>query len=68
MRANPAYYRIYITLRGDGAYKLISYPYYTKYTRATRTLEENLNKLDSTYFRHINISVPDYVSLGKGKN
>jgi hypothetical protein len=57
VRQDPYYYLLYIMLREDNAYKLISYPYYCKYTR------EN----DKTGFRHIDLNIPKLLSEQRGK-
>ena len=49
------YYASYVMLRGDGAHKLMSYPYYMKYAK----------KDDATHFRHIDLNVPDLIK-GRG--
>lgn len=47
MRQDPLYYRYYVLLRPDQQWRLISYPYYTKYTVPG----------DSTRFTHIDINI-----------
>lgn len=51
------YYLLYIVLREDNAYKLISYSYYCKYSH------EN----DETGFRHIDLNIPKLLSEQRGK-
>jgi hypothetical protein len=55
MRGDPLYWLYYAMLREETS--LISYPYYTKYTRAK----------DNTYFRHIDLNISEVVYGGKGK-
>jgi len=57
VRQDPFYYFLYIMLREDNAYKLISYPYYCKYTK----------KDDKTSFRHIDLNLPKLLSEQRGK-
>jgi len=45
-RQDPSYYALYVSLRPDHGFRLISYPYYCGYKRET----------DSTQFRHINVN------------
>ncbi|KAF1937909.1 hypothetical protein EJ02DRAFT_355705, partial [Clathrospora elynae] len=56
MRGDPQYWLYYAVLREDP--HLISYPYYTKYTKAG----------DPTYFRHIDCNIADAVKTGNGAN
>jgi Phytanoyl-CoA dioxygenase (PhyH) len=58
MRQDPEYYRCYVALRPDHHWRLISYPYYAKYAQPG----------DSTYFRHIDINVSQYLVDGRGGN
>lgn len=58
MRQDPAYYLWYVALRNDHAWKFISYPYYAKYTKPG----------DKTFFRHIDVNVPDAIEKGRGAN
>jgi len=58
MRSDPLYYALYAALRPDGATTLCSYPYYAKYT----------HKGDQTYFRHIDINVPEWIKSNRGGN
>ena len=57
VRQDPYYYLLYIMLREDNAYKLISYPYYCKYAV----------KDDKTGFRHIDLNIPKLLSEQRGK-
>src|SRR5436190_4441971 len=57
VRQDPYYYFLYIMLREDNGYKLISYPYYCKYT-----LEH-----DKTGFRHIDLNIPKLLAEQRGK-
>jgi hypothetical protein len=52
------YYRCYVALRPDHHWRLISYPYYVKYSRAG----------DNTSFRHIDVNVSQYLIDGRGEN
>jgi hypothetical protein len=54
VRGDPLYWLWYAMLREET--NLISYPYYTKYTRPG----------DSTYFRHIDLNIADAVYTGRG--
>jgi hypothetical protein len=58
MRQDPVYYAMYVALRPDHCWRLITYPYYAKYARPG----------DKTFFRHIDINVNDLVKHGRGKN
>ena len=48
MRQDLIYYRIYITLRPDHEWRLISYLYYAKYTKVS----------SRTTFKYIDINIP----------
>lgn len=52
------YYALYASLRPDRNRRLVRYPYYTKYATAG----------DNTYFRHIDMNVPDFLRDGHGGN
>lgn len=56
MRQDPFYYRHYVLLRPDHDWRLISYPYYTKYTVPG----------DSTAFSHIDINITRALDEGRG--
>lgn len=58
MRQDPEYYRCYVALRPDHHWRLISYPYYAKYAQPG----------DSTFFRHIDINITQYLEDGRGGN
>ena len=58
MRQDPYYYIAYAALRPDGRWRLISYPYYTKYTVPG----------DHTFFRHIDINIQRLISEERGAN
>jgi hypothetical protein len=58
MRQDPEYYRCYVSLRPDHHWRLISYPYYAKYAQPG----------DSTFFRHIDVNVSQYLVDGRGGN
>ena len=47
---------MYTALREDRNADLVSYPYYAKYQK----------KGDWTYFRHIDINIPDLAKAGRG--
>jgi len=51
MRVNPRYYRAYIYLRPDHAWRRIIYPYYYKYVV--------LN--DIIFFRYIDIDIKAFI-------
>jgi hypothetical protein len=52
MRQDPAYYMLYAALRPDSAWRLVSYPYYAKYS----------NPGNGTYFCHIDLNIPDLLA------
>ncbi len=58
MRQDPQYYALYVALRHDHAWRLISYPYYAKFAKPG----------DHTSFRYIDISIPKYLETGRGGN
>lgn len=58
MRMSPCYYLWHVALRPDHQWKLISYPYYAKYAKEG----------DYTFFRHIDINVPDWIAKDRGQN
>jgi len=58
MRQDLVYYYWYVLLRPDHNYRLISYPYYAKYTKAG----------DSTFSRHIDINIAAAVHQEKAVN
>ena len=58
MRQDPVYYALYAALRPDKQWRLVSYPYYAKYAVAG----------DRTYFRHIDVNVPDLLGSARGSN
>jgi hypothetical protein len=58
MRQDPLYYALYAALRPDQQWRLVSYPYYAKYAV----------KGDQTYFRHIDLNVPDLLSSQRGSS
>jgi hypothetical protein len=58
MRQDPVYYAAYAALRPDQQWRLVSYPYYAKYAV----------KGDATYFRHIDLNVPDLLASHRGAN
>lgn len=58
IRQDVDYWRLYVGLRPDRAYTLVSYPYYAKCARGG----------DPTFFRHIDLNVADYLATNKGAN
>ena len=58
IRQDPQYYCLYYALRPNSQWRLISYPYYTKFAI----------KGDSTAFRHININIPLLLKSGYSTN
>jgi len=56
MRQDPAYYMLYVALRPDQAWRLVSYPYYAKYTSPG----------DGTYFCHLDLNIPDLLANERG--
>jgi hypothetical protein len=58
MRMDPEYYRLYVALRPDHQWRLISYPYYAKFA----------HRGDNTFFRHIDINIKRYLEDGRGGN
>ena len=58
IRQDPLYYALYTALRPNKYQRLVSYPYYAKYNV----------KGDSTYFRYININIPNLLAIGRGEN
>ena len=58
MRQDPVYYAHYIVFRPDRAWRLISYPYYTKYALLG----------NNTFFRHIDINIPRFFKSKRDKH
>ena len=58
IRQDLAYWMLYACLRPDRNPRLLSYPYYAKYAIPG----------DRTYFRHIDMNVPQYLRTGHGIN
>ena len=58
IRQDPVVYALYVAARGDGNWRLVSYPYYTRLSHMG----------DSTEFRHIDINIPRLISSGRGRN
>ena len=56
IRQDPQYWALYVCLRPDQNYRLVSYPYYAKDARPG----------DSTYFRHIDMNVPNFLARRHG--
>jgi hypothetical protein len=57
MRQNPVYYAHYTAFCPDGAWRLVSYPYYAKYVLLG----------DNTFFRHIDINISRFLESGRGE-
>ena len=58
MKQNFMYYRIYVTLRSDHAWKLVFYFYYIKYAVSD----------DRTYFRHVNQNIDQLFATDRNQN
>jgi hypothetical protein len=58
VRQDPAYYAFYVFFRPDHLWKLVSFPYYAKSTYPG----------ESTFFRHIDVNIADFVRTGRGEN
>ncbi|RDW72128.1 hypothetical protein BP5796_08162 [Coleophoma crateriformis] len=58
IRQDPVYYMLYVGLRPDKKWRLISFPYYTK----------NADVGDSTWFRHIDLNISKIVQNDRGVN
>ena len=58
IRQDPMYYALYYALRPDKVWKLISYPYYTKYAQLG----------DQTYFHHLDINISKLLDIGHNAN
>ena len=58
MRQDPVFYALNVAARPDKNWRLISFPYYTKYAMAG----------DSTGFRHIDLNIRELLELGRGRN
>jgi hypothetical protein len=58
IRQDLEYYVLYVAMRPDHCPRLVSYPYYTKFARPG----------DATYFRHIDINIPEFLETGRGGN
>ena len=56
IRQDPLYYMLYAALRPDSQWRLVTYPYYTKYAVPG----------DNTYFRHIDVNVPALLDDDRG--
>ena len=55
IRQDPAFYALNVVARRDKRWKLISFPYYTKYANPTG-------------FKHIDLNIPRLLSSGKGES
>lgn len=60
IRQDPVYWMLYCLLRPDHHWRLVSYPYYTKYA----VLADG----KSTYFRHIDLNIDRATADGHGTN
>jgi len=58
MRQDPEYYRLYVALRPDHFWRLMTHPYYAKYAREG----------DSTFFRHIDMNITQFLHDGRAGN
>jgi hypothetical protein len=58
IRQDPGLYGLNVAARPDKRWRLVSYPYYTKFARAG----------DSTGFKHIDINIPELLRSGRGEN
>lgn len=58
MRQDPYYYRLHVTHRPDNAWRLVCYPYYTKYATPR----------DKTSFTHIDVKIPKLIKSNRGAN
>lgn len=58
IRQDLAYWMLYACLRPDGNIRLVSYPYYAKFAKGG----------DATFFRHIDMNIPQYLESGRGKD
>ena len=56
MRQDPVFYALNVVARPDGNWRLVSFPYYTKYAM----------KADSTGFKHIDINIEKLLKSGRG--
>lgn len=56
VRQDPAYYAAYVYLRRDQAWRLLSFPYYTK----------NTYPGESTTFKHIDVNINGLLDTGRG--
>jgi hypothetical protein len=60
IRQDPVYWMLYCLLRPDHHWRLVTYPYYTKYA----VLADG----KSTYFRHIDLNMDKAAADGQGTN
>ena len=58
VRQDPVYYALVVASRPDRNWRLISYPYYTKYTFDG----------ENTGFCYLDLNIKDFVESGKGAN
>ncbi|KAF8249182.1 hypothetical protein K440DRAFT_660435 [Wilcoxina mikolae CBS 423.85] len=58
VRQDPVYYALVAASRPDKNWRLISYPYYTKYT----------SDGENTGFSHLDLNIKNFVESGKGAN
>ncbi|KAJ5658065.1 uncharacterized protein N7484_001714 [Penicillium longicatenatum] len=57
-RQDVCYYAVYVAIRPDHAWRLISFPYYTKSAYPT----------EDTEFIHIDLNIGDFLATGRGGN
>ncbi|KAJ5986731.1 hypothetical protein N7451_011096 [Penicillium sp. IBT 35674x] len=58
IRQDVCYYAVYVGVRPDHAWRLISFPYYTKSAYPT----------EDTSFIHIDLNIEDFLQTGRGGN
>ena len=58
VRQSPEYWMLYVLLRPDYAYRLVSMPYFAKFSQPG----------DSTKFRHIDVNIDNLLTQGLGAN
>ena len=58
IRQDPVFYALNVAVREDNCWRLVSFPYYTKF----------VHEGDSTSFKHIDINIPALLRCGRGGN
>ena len=58
VRQDISYYAVYVAARPDHAWRLISFPYYTK----------SVYPGEDTKFLHVDMNIDDYLATGRGGN